>query len=97
MKLAATVNGNTLEMYPHQQGTYRETDARRLAGALERGHDSVERVTPATGGKVNVWLATPTGEGDDTCRRFHAPAGWLIAYTDVTQSGATCLTLTRDE
>lgn len=86
-------NGNELCIGDSAIGTERESAARRLAADLDRADERVQSIDQELTGVVCVWLATPSGEGDNTCHRFRAPDGWRIVYTDVVTSGAVCVGL----
>lgn len=93
MRRTTTVNGTDVKILDSQQGTPRETNARRVAAALERADPAVDRVIPSVGDSVAVWLSGTDGHDDGRSRRFHAPDGWAIAYSDVSENGSVAVTL----
>jgi hypothetical protein len=93
----ATVNDNRVTYTESSKGTERETTARRAASDLERDCDAINRVSAGVGGRVTVWLAHSHGHDEDKTKRFYAPDGWQIAYTDITSDGSIAVTIEETE
>jgi len=78
-----TVNGNRTQLWSCDDSA----PARRLAAALDRADDRVNRVKSSTVYDAEVWIA------DD--KMINAPDGWEIDSVFAASNGGTCVRFTE--
>jgi len=78
-----TVNGNRTQLWSCDDSA----PARRLAAALDRGDNRVNRIQSSTVYDAEVWIANEEA--------IDAPEGWEIHSVFASSNGATCVRFTE--
>ena len=80
-------NGNTI----HHVGVSGTQLARRVAAALPRDADAVDRVSPGTGDNVQIWLDL---KADVEIAAIEPPAGWQLVDVSIqAETDGVCVTI----